>query len=103
MVAFVSKSFDDLGDLKESWSSSAPRADLAREFEGWDPVLGKLIECMGPTPAKCRLNDRELLSQWCFMDGKIVLLGDAAHAMLPHQGSHSVFPNLIASQAETDP
>jgi salicylate hydroxylase len=87
VVAFVSKPLDALDDLKESWTSSAPREDLAREFEGWDPVLGKLIDCMEPFPGKWRLNDRELLSQWSFMDGKVVLLGDAAHAMLPHQGT----------------
>jgi salicylate hydroxylase len=93
VVAFVSKPLDALDDLKESWTSSAPREDLAREFEGWDPVLGKLIECMEPTPGKWRLNDREPLSQWSFMDGKVVLLGDAAHAMLPHQGKPT-FPHL---------
>lgn len=92
VVAFVTKSFDDLDGLKESWTSSAEREDLAREFEGWDPVLGKLIQCMEPSPGKWRLNDREPLSQWSFMDGKIVLLGDAAHAMLPHQGSTPSFP-----------
>jgi salicylate hydroxylase len=42
---------------------------------------------MEPFPGKWRLNDRELLSQWSFMNGKVVLLGDAAHAMLPHQGT----------------
>jgi salicylate hydroxylase len=89
VVAFVSKPLKELDDLKESWTSSAPLEDLAREFEGWDPVLGKLIDCMEPSPGKWRLNDRELLSQWSFMDGKVVLLGDAAHAMLPHQGTPS--------------
>jgi salicylate hydroxylase len=41
---------------------------------------------MDPVVSKWKLNDRELLSQWCYMDGKVVLSGDAAHAMLPHQG-----------------
>lgn len=87
IVAFISKPLEELDDLRESWTSSAPREDLAREFEGWDPVLGKLIQCMEPMVGKWRLNDRELLSQWSFIDGKVVLLGDAAHAMLPHQGT----------------
>ncbi|KIM76102.1 hypothetical protein PILCRDRAFT_45953, partial [Piloderma croceum F 1598] len=75
-----------INEMKESWMRSAPLEDLAREFEGWDHVLGKLIDGMEPFPGKWRLNDRKLSSQWSFMDGKVVLLRDAAHAMLPHQG-----------------
>jgi salicylate hydroxylase len=86
VVAFISKPEDQLGDLKESWTSSAPREELAREYAGWDPTVGKIIDCMDPNPGKWRLNDRELLSQWTFLGGKVVLMGDAAHAMLPHQG-----------------
>ena len=86
VVAFVTKSLEELGDLKESWTSSAPRADLEKEYEGWDPTVEKIIKCMKPNPGKWRLNDRELIPQWTFMEGKTVLLGDAAHAMLPHQG-----------------
>jgi salicylate hydroxylase len=87
VVAFVSKEESQLGDLKESWTSTAPRSDLEAEFAGWDPVVQKVIQAMGPRPSKWKLNDRELLGQWVFMGGKVVLSGDAAHAMLPHQGN----------------
>jgi salicylate hydroxylase len=88
VVAFITKPEDQLGNLKESWTSSAPREELEKEYEGWDETLIKTIRCMDPYPGKWRLNDRELLSQWIFMDGKTVLMGDAAHAMLPHQGTY---------------
>lgn len=86
VVAFVSKPEAELGDLKESWTSSAPREDLEREYEGWDPTVGKIIRQMEARPGKWRMNDRELLEDWIQFDGKVVLAGDAAHAMLPHQG-----------------
>ena len=86
VVAFVTKPVEELGDLKESWTSCAPREELENEYQGWDPTLQKVIACMEPNPGKWRLNDRELLSQWSHLNGKVVLLGDAAHAMLPHQG-----------------
>ena len=87
IVAFVSKSQAELDGLKESWSSYAPRSDLEKEYQGWDETVTKTIRCMPDNPAKWKLNDRELLSQWTYLNGKVVLLGDAAHAMLPHQGA----------------
>lgn len=86
VVAFVTKPESELGGLKESWKSSAPREDLEKEYEGWTDKVQEIIRAMSPTVSKWKLNDRELLSQCCYMDGKVVLGGDAAHAMLPHQG-----------------
>jgi salicylate hydroxylase len=89
VVAFVTKPESELAGLKESWKSSAPRADLEKEYEGWTENVQKIILAMDPVVSKWKLNDRELLSQWCYMGGKVVLSGDAAHAMLPHQGMSS--------------
>ena len=86
VVAFVTKPEEELEDLQESWTSSAPREDLEREYAGWDETVQSVIQSMEPRPGKWKLNDRDLLSQWCYMNGKVVLSGDAAHAMLPHQG-----------------
>ena len=86
VVAFVSTPVEKL-DVKESWSSTAPREQMAKEYEGWNGTVERIIENMQPEVGKWRLNDRELLGQWTYCDGKVVLLGDAAHAMLPHQGS----------------
>ena len=44
---------------------------------------------MDERPSKWILNDREPLEQWVWASGKVVLMGDAAHAMLPHQGGNS--------------
>lgn len=42
---------------------------------------------MPEQPSKWRLNDRKPLDRWHYMDGKVMLLGDSAHAMLPHLGA----------------
>ncbi|KAH8805139.1 hypothetical protein F5884DRAFT_822952 [Xylogone sp. PMI_703] len=104
-VAFVAKSEEELGDLKESWTSSADRSELEAEFSGWDPTLRHLIEQMDQRVGKWRINDRDLLEQWIYLDGKVVLLGDAAHAMLPHQGSgagHAIEDAFILGLALRD-
>lgn len=94
VVAFVTKSEAELGDLKESWSSTAPRAEIEAEFAGWEETVQKVVRAMEPYPGKWKLNDRELLDQWVYMGGKVALSGDAAHAMLPHQGKKRLPPYL---------
>ncbi|RFU30258.1 hypothetical protein B7463_g6095, partial [Scytalidium lignicola] len=105
VVGFVTKPLEELGDLKESWSTTAPREEIEKEYEDWDPTVLKVIKCMQPRPGKWLLNDRELLSQWVYFDGKLALLGDAAHAMLPHQGSgagHAIEDGYILGKALQD-
>ncbi|KAL9114590.1 MAG: hypothetical protein Q9227_001268 [Pyrenula ochraceoflavens] len=104
-VAFVTKSEEDLGDLQESWSSRTERHDLEKEYVGWDPVMLKVLSKIEPMPGKWRLNDHALLDEWVYLDGKVVLLGDAAHAMLPHQGSgagHAIEDGYILGMALRD-
>ncbi|KIW92142.1 uncharacterized protein Z519_07126 [Cladophialophora bantiana CBS 173.52] len=87
VVAFVTKPESELGGLKESWRSEAPREAIEKEYAGWNPTVQRIIRAMPPVISEWKINDREVLSQWCYMGGKVVLSGDAAHAMLPMQGS----------------
>ena len=75
VVAFVTKPESELGNLRESWTSSAPRAELEAEYADWDPTLRKVIACMQSRPGKWLLNDRDLLERWTYLDGKVVLFG----------------------------
>ncbi|KAH0528900.1 hypothetical protein TsFJ059_003711 [Trichoderma semiorbis] len=84
IVAFV---YSDDDRTKESWTATGHRSEVQREFESFDTTVRKTISFMNENPSKWILNDRELLDQWVYGDGKIVLMGDAAHAMLPHQGA----------------
>jgi salicylate hydroxylase len=70
-------------EMKESWSAPGDPAVLRREFAGWDARIERLL---GEVQATFRwaLYDREPLPTWT--RGRLTLLGDAAHPMLPHLG-----------------
>ncbi|KIM99112.1 hypothetical protein OIDMADRAFT_30752 [Oidiodendron maius Zn] len=87
VVAFVAKKESELGGLKESWKASAPRSQLEKEYAGWNNTVQRIIQAIPLNISEWKINDRELLSEWCYMGGKVVLSGDAAHAMVPQQGS----------------
>ena len=89
VVGFVTKDETELGDLNESWSCTGNLADMRNDFEGFEGTVQRVIDNMTSTPSKWLLNDRDSLAQWVYEDGCVVLLGDAAHAMLPYQGTFS--------------
>ena len=64
----------------ESWSAAGQVADLAAEFAGWDPRVGELIAAAGHI-GRWSVLDRAPLPRW--VKGRVALLGDAAHPMLP--------------------
>ncbi len=69
------------GDWREeSWTSEGRVPDLRAEFEGWDARVLQLIDAATDT-RRWALVDRTPLPRWT--DGRLTLLGDAAHAMLP--------------------
>lgn len=65
---------------QESWTAPGAIADLRAEFAGWDARVLQLIDAATDTK-RWALVDRSPLPRWA--DGRIALLGDAAHAMLP--------------------
>ena len=69
--------------MKESWSTAGDPDALRREFAGWDPRIEALLRHVDVT-FRSALHDREPSPAWT--RGRITLLGDAAHAMLPHLG-----------------
>jgi salicylate hydroxylase len=69
--------------MKESWSAPGDPDVLRREFSGWDPRVEALLQQI-ETTFRWGLYDREPLPTWT--QGRLTLLGDAAHPMLPHLG-----------------
>jgi salicylate hydroxylase len=79
----------------ESWSAVGDRDEFAAFFEGWDPRVVGLLEKV-ETCFWWGLYDRRPLNSWT--SGRLVLLGDAAHAMLPHlgQGANQAIEDGVA-------
>ena len=70
-------------EMKESWSAPGDPDLLRQEFAGWDPRIESLLQQV-QTTFRWALYDREPLETWT--RGRLTLLGDAAHPMLPHLG-----------------
>ena len=69
--------------MKESWSAAGDPDVLRQEFAGWDLRIEHLLRQVEKT-FRWALYDREPLPTWS--KGRLSLLGDAAHPMLPHLG-----------------
>jgi salicylate hydroxylase len=71
----------------ESWSTAGSRDECANDFAGWHVAIQTMIRCID-TPYKWALMGRQPMPQW--VDGRIGLLGDACHAMLPFMAQGAV-------------
>jgi salicylate hydroxylase len=66
--------------VEESWNAPSSREELLGAFTGWHSNLVRLFE-RADTVFKWGLFDRDPMQRW--HEGRICLLGDAAHPMLP--------------------
>jgi salicylate hydroxylase len=96
--------------VRESWSAAGDPAALAAHFAGWDPLIGQVIAAIsgpGGSGFQWGMYDRAPLPRWS--SGRLTLLGDAAHPMLPHlgQGVNQALEDAVALAtllgAVTDP
>jgi salicylate hydroxylase len=64
----------------ESWTDRGDVAEVLARYEGWHPIVRGLIGAF-PETFIWALHDRAPLPRWS--DGRVTLLGDACHPMLP--------------------
>ena len=68
---------------QESWVAGAGPDEIAGSFAGWHPAVVQMVSAT-PLHRRWALFGQRPLHRW--HRGRVVLLGDAAHAMLPHYG-----------------
>lgn len=65
------------------WVAPAEPAEHVAAFDGWHPAVQQMISA-APSPERWALFERPPLHTWS--RGRVTLMGDAAHALVPHHG-----------------
>jgi salicylate hydroxylase len=75
--------YDDASYRHESWIAECGREEVLERYAGWHESLLRLFAA-ARTWYKWALYDRDPISRWT--RGRVTVLGDAAHPMLPYLG-----------------
>ncbi|KAI0799635.1 FAD/NAD(P)-binding domain-containing protein, partial [Irpex lacteus] len=68
----------------ESWTAKGSADKMRADFADFEPRVRKMLSYVSST-LKWRLMDRKPLETWVHPSGRITLLGDACHPMLPYR------------------
>jgi len=66
-----------------TWQKGKEIEEMRAVFHGWDPKLTRIIHMVEHT-LKWPLMTSDTLDKWVSRSNKLVILGDAAHAMVPY-------------------
>jgi salicylate hydroxylase len=69
--------------ISESWTEPGSVDDLRAAYAGWHPQVQRVIDAVDETFVWAVM-DRKPLDRWTF--GRVTMLGDACHPMLPFMG-----------------
>ncbi|KAI0828968.1 FAD/NAD-P-binding domain-containing protein [Trametes gibbosa] len=68
------------------WVETSSREELKQVYEGWGPDVQVLLDCMPESPSKWSIHVVHPPLE-TYAKGRVAVLGDAAHGMLPHMGA----------------
>ena len=71
------------GDVAESWAQQGKKEEIEEHFGAWPEPCGQIISRTDKI-MKLSIHDRDPVKAWAF--GRVLLIGDAAHPMLPFAG-----------------
>jgi salicylate hydroxylase len=86
VVAFVSDRSHPNPEWPQDkpWVKTTSQSEMLEAFSEWGDAVRVLLECI-PSPTLWALHELDELPG--YVHGRVGLIGDAAHAMLPHQGA----------------
>lgn len=93
------------GRSDESWTAQGRVEDLVETYQGWNEEVISIVKALD-TVGRWALHDRDPLDRWSI--GRVAVVGDAAHPMLPFQaqGANQAIEDavvLTACLAEAGP
>ena len=70
-------------EIETNWSGAVPVSELAAAYPGWDDRVPAMLSKAEDKVSAWAMSYRRRDPRWVF--GRVALLGDACHAMLPYQ------------------
>jgi len=74
------------GVARKTWVAPAEHEELLKEYEGWGPQVQEILSHV-PKPSKWMVHIIDPPLETYVRQPNVVLVGDSAHAMLPHLGA----------------
>jgi salicylate hydroxylase len=86
--------------VEDKWRSQADNSELVKRFAEWCLPMRKLCTLTG-TYFKWKLADFDQLDRWVHPSGKVALLADVCHPMMPYtaQGAAQATEDAATLQA----
>ncbi|WP_280547758.1 salicylate 1-monooxygenase [Halomonas sp. 11-S5] len=86
VVAFITDRSTPAPQLPEGeeWVSTVSQEEMLEVFAGWGAGSQAILDCI-PEPTRWALHELPELPR--YRRGRVLIVGDAAHAMVPHQGA----------------